>query len=335
MAGTNTKIDAFLAHLVNERRLSAHTVAGYRRDLKTFVKFLSHEEITDLHKLDFWKAREFVPFLHRYEDIDKKEHLSEAKSKRINEGRSSRSIDRALSAARGFFYYLLNEKKVSKDRLYREHRVANNPFVGVISRKDEKKLPKLLNVDHVTQLISFDPKSDLDYRDRAILELFYSSGLRLSELTGLNMKEVDLTERTIRVIGKGNKERLLPVGRYARDALHEWWKRRAKFVANDEDAVFITRSGRRLGARAIQQRVRVWAKRQGFPGVHPHMLRHSFASHLLESSGDLRAVQELLGHADMSTTQVYTHIDIQHLAKVYDQAHPRAHKLRAQKRDSS
>ena len=201
MVSTTPKIDAFLTKMEKEGRLSAHTVAGYRRDLKTFVKFLSHEEITDLHKLDFWKAREFVPFLHRYEDIDRKEHLSEVKRKRINEGRSSRSIDRALSAARGFFYYLLNEKKVSKDRLYREHRVSNNPFDGVIARKkDEKKLPKLQSADHVTQLVSFDPKSDLDYRDRAILELFYSSGLRLSELTGLNMKEVDLAEQTVRVI---------------------------------------------------------------------------------------------------------------------------------------
>ena len=335
MVSTTAKIDAFLAKLENEGRLSAHTIAGYRRDLKTFVKFLSNEEITDLHNFDFWKAREFVPFLHRYKDIDRRKHLSEVQKKRLKEGRSSRSINRALSAARGFFYFLLDERRVSKDRLYQEHKVANNPFVGITARKDDKKLPKLLSADHMTQLVSFDPKSDLDYRDRAILELFYSSGLRLSELTGLDMIEVDLTEQTVRVIGKGNKERLIPVGRYARDALHAWFERRAKFVANNKDAVFVTRSGRRLGARAIQQRVRLWAERQGFPDVHPHMLRHSFASHLLESSGDLRAVQELLGHADISTTQVYTHIDIQHIAKVYDQAHPRAHKRQVQKQDSS
>jgi integrase/recombinase XerC len=337
MVNTPARIEEFLGHLEKERRfsrLSDHTVKGYRRDIEILKKFVTHKEITDLRKFGTKEAHEFVSFLHRYQDVDRKDHLSKAQEKRIEEGRSSRSIDRALSAARKFFYYLLDERRVSKDRLYKEHRVSNNPFVGVITRKDEKKLPKLLNADHVTQLVSFDPKSDLDYRDRAILELFYSSGLRLSELSGLSMKEVDLTEQTVRVIGKGNKERLIPVGRYARDALHAWFERRAKFVANNEGAVFISRSGRRLGARAIQQRVGVWAKRQGFPDVHPHMLRHSFASHLLESSGDIRAVQELLGHADIKTTQIYTHLDIQHITKVYDKAHPRAHKRRAQKRDS-
>jgi integrase/recombinase XerC len=295
-----SEIDAFLSHLQNERRLSAHTVAGYRRDLAKLEVFVSGLTGSDLRHLKLVEAQFFPAQLHRL-------------------GLTSRSIQRALSAARSLYWYLVREKIV-----------RGNPFDGVQAPRGQRKLPETLSTDQAAKLLSIQPNSDLDYRDRAILELFYSSGLRLSELSGLNMKDADLTEQTVRVIGKGEKERLLPVGRYARDALHAWWERRAKFAINNEDAVFITRSGRRLGTRAIQKRVQVWAKRQGLGhGVHPHMLRHSFASHLLESSGDLRAVQELLGHADISTTQIYTHLDFQHLAKVYDQAHPRARKRRS------
>ena len=303
-------IDAFLGHLQDERQMSRHTVAGYRRDLVKLKVFIASLNGNDLLRLKPADARLFPAQLHR-------------------RGLSGRSIQRALSAARSLYRYLTREKFV-----------RSNPFDGIRAPRGDRKLPETLSVDQAAKLVAIEPKSDLDYRDRAILELFYSSGLRLSELSGLDVKHlatrnssgwVDLKERVAFVTGKGGKERLLPIGRYAHDALQAWCEHRGGVAAQDERAFFVGRSGRRLGVRAIQQRVQVWAKRQGLGhGVHPHMLRHSFASHLLESSGDLRAVQELLGHADISTTQVYTHLDFQHLAKIYDKAHPRAHK-----RDSS
>ena len=303
-------IDAFLGHLQDERQVSRHTVAGYRRDLSKLKIFVASLNGNDLLLLKPAEARLFPAQLHRH-------------------GLTGRSIQRALSAARSLYRYLVREKLV-----------RSNPFDGIRAPRGERKLPETLSADQAAKLVAIEPKSDLDYRDRAILELFYSSGLRLSELSGLDIKHlatrnssgwVDLKERVAFVTGKGGKERLLPIGRYAHDALQAWCEHRGGVAAQDEPAFFVGRSGRRLGVRAIQQRVQVWAKRQGLGhGVHPHMLRHSFASHLLESSGDLRAVQELLGHADISTTQVYTHLDFQHLAKVYDKAHPRA-----QKRDSS
>ena len=303
-------IDAFLGHLQDERQVSRHTVAGYRRDLSKLKIFVASLNGNDLLRLKPAEARLFPAQLHRH-------------------GLTGRSIQRALSAARSLYRYLV-----------RERLVRSNPFDGIRAPRGERKLPETLSADQAAKLVAIEPKSDLDYRDRAILELFYSSGLRLSELSGLDVKHlatrnssgwVDLKERVAFVTGKGGKERLLPIGRYAHDALQAWCEHRGGVAAQDERAFFVGRSGRRLGVRAIQQRVQVWAKRQGLGhGVHPHMLRHSFASHLLESSGDLRAVQELLGHADISTTQVYTHLDFQHLAKIYDKAHPRAHK-----RDSS
>ena len=303
-------IDAFLGHLQDERQVSRHTVAGYRRDLSKLKTFVASLNGNDLLRLKSAEARLFPAQLHRH-------------------GLTGRSIQRALSAARSLYRYLV-----------RERLVRSNPFDGIRAPRGERKLPETLSADQAAKLVAIEPKSDLDYRDRAILELFYSSGLRLSELSGLDVKHmatrnssgwVDLKERVASVTGKGGKERLLPIGRYAYDALQAWCEHRGGVAAQDERAFFVGRNGRRLGVRAIQQRVQVWAKRQGLGhGVHPHMLRHSFASHLLESSGDLRAVQELLGHADISTTQVYTHLDFQHLAKIYDKAHPRAHK-----RDSS
>ena len=303
-------IDAFLGHLQDERQVSRHTVAGYRRDLSKLKIFVASLNGNDLLRLKSAEARLFPAQLHRH-------------------SLTGRSIQRALSAARSLYRYLV-----------RERLVRSNPFDGIRAPRGERKLPETLSADQAAKLVAIEPKSDLDYRDRAILELFYSSGLRLSELSGLDIKHmatrnssgwVDLKERVASVTGKGGKERLLPIGRYAHDALQAWCEHRGGVAAQDERAFFVGRSGRRLGVRAIQQRVQVWAKRQGLGhGVHPHMLRHSFASHLLESSGDLRAVQELLGHADISTTQVYTHLDFQHLAKIYDKTHPRA-----QKRDSS
>ena len=303
-------IDAFLGHLQDERQMSRHTVAGYRRDLSKLKIFVASLNGNDLLRLKPAEARLFPAQLHRH-------------------GLMGRSIQRALSAARSLYRYLVREKLV-----------RSNPFDGIRAPRGERKLPETLSADQAAKLVAIEPKSDLDYRDRAILELFYSSWLRLSELSGLDVKHlatrnssgwVDLKERVAFVTGKGGKERLLPIGRYAHDALQAWCEHRGGVAAQDERAFFVGRSGRRLGVRAIQLRVQVWAKRQGLGhGVHPHMLRHSFASHLLESSGDLRAVQELLGHADISTTQAYTHLDFQHLAKIYDKAHPRA-----RKRDSS
>jgi len=299
-------IDAFLGHLQDERQVSRHTVAGYRRDLSKLKIFVASLNGNDLLRLKSAEARLFPAQLHRH-------------------GLTGRSIQRALSAARSLYRYLV-----------RERLVRSNPFDGIRAPRGERKLPETLSADQAAKLVAIEPKSDLDYRDRAILELFYSSGLRLSELSGLDIKHlatrnssgwVDLKERVAFVTGKGGKERLLPIGRYAHDALQAWCEHRGGVAAQDERAFFVGRSGRRLGVRAIQQRVQVWAKRQGLGrGVHPHMLRHPFASHLLESGADLRAIQELLGHADLSTTQVYTHLDFQHLAEVYDKAHPRAQK---------
>ena len=231
-------------------------------------------------------------------------------------GLSGRSIQRRLSALRTFYNYLLREQQVS-----------HNPGLDVRAPKSEQHLPDTLNVDDITRLMNVSRTDTLALRDLAMLELLYSSGLRLAELVALNTGDMDFNECVVRVTGKGAKTRVLPVGDKAVAALRAWMQVRPRQLQDRETAIFTGRSGKRLGARAVQQRVKDWARRQGVPGdIHPHTLRHSFASHLLESSGDLRAVQELLGHADISTTQIYTHLDFQHLAQVYDSAHPRARK---------
>jgi integrase/recombinase XerC len=234
-------------------------------------------------------------------------------------GLSGRSIQRLLSALRSFYAYL-----------QREGIIDNNPAQGVSAPKGKRELPRTLDVDQVAQLLSVEPSNDLLLRDQAMLELFYSSGLRLAELVSLNMSELDLDAALVRVIGKGAKTREVPIGRRAKAILLRWFSVRAAWAGQTtQEAVFITRRGHRLSPRTVQKRLRSWGLRQGFDvAIHPHRLRHAFATHLLESSGDLRAVQELLGHTDISTTQVYTHLDFQHLAKVYDQAHPRARKLK-------
>jgi integrase/recombinase XerC len=201
--------------------------------------------------------------------------------------------------------------------------------VHVQAPKPPRRLPATLDADQVASLLAISGDDFLTLRDRAILELFYSSGLRLAELVGLNMGDVDAADRTVRVTGKGSKTRVVPVGKAALAALHDWLEVRPEVAKAGEPALFLTRRGERISHRSVQARLSFWARRQGAPtGVHPHMLRHSFATHVLESSGDLRAVQEMLGHASLSTTQVYTHLDFQHLAHVYDQAHPRARKRR-------
>jgi integrase/recombinase XerC len=221
-----------------------------------------------------------------------------------------------LSAVRSFLTFLIRERVLS-----------NNCAVDVRAPKSQRRLPVTLDADAMARLLEIPAEDALAIRDRALMELLYSSGLRLAEIVGLQVQDLNVADRTVRVLGKGSKTRVLPVGRKALAALAAWLKIRAERVKADNPAVFVGATGRRLGARAIQKRVAYWALRQGLPmHVHPHLFRHSFASHLLESSGELRAVQELLGHADISTTQVYTHLDFQHLARIYDATHPRARK---------
>ena len=288
------QLDAYLEHLRSERQVSAHTLDGYRRDLLKVLALCEKNTIAAWPELDTRNLRTFIARLHA-------------------QGQSSRSLARLLSAVRGFYQYL-----------GREGLCRHDPAAGLAAPKGERRLPRALDADRTAQLLDGALEDDfLALRDQAMLELFYSSGLRLSELVGLNVAELDLPAGLVRVLGKGNKARELPVGRKAREAIEAWLPLR-QLVSPPDDALFVGRQGKRLTPRAIQLRVRQAGVRELGQHLHPHMLRHSFASHMLESSQDLRAVQELLGHADIATTQVYTHLDFQHLAKVYDGAHPRA-----------
>jgi integrase/recombinase XerC len=288
-------IERFLKHLASERRMSAHTLDSYRRDLGRVVTFCRREGIADWPALTSAAVRKFAAGEYR-------------------RGQAPRSIQRRLSALRSFCKFLLRERVLSA-----------NPALDVPTPKTPKHLPSTLDVDQMQQLLSFRTDEQLGVRDQAIMELFYSSGLRLSELTGLDLPDLDLRDRTVRVLGKGDRERILPVGRYAVAALTRWLAERRGLAAPGQPALFVSARGRRLGPRGVQARIASWAKRRGLPvHLHPHMFRHSFATHLLESSQDLRGVQELLGHANIATTQIYTHLDFQHLAKIYDATHPRA-----------
>ncbi|MBI5783404.1 MAG: tyrosine recombinase XerC [Gammaproteobacteria bacterium] len=290
-------LENFFRHLGDERRLSPLTLTHYRRDLSQCMAYCNGAGIAEWGRLTVAEVRGWVSALHR-------------------QGLSGKSIQRALSALRTFYRYLLREQIVTR-----------NPASGVSAPKSTRRLPVTLTPDQVTRLVTLEARDPLAARDRALLELLYSSGLRLSELVNLNIPELDLSAGIVRVTGKGRKVRDVPVGAKARAALRDWLAVRTQFAAAEEPAVFVTRNGKRLGGRTVQARLQQWAKRQGMEvPVHPHMLRHSFASHVLESSGDLRAVQEMLGHANISTTQIYTHLDFQHLAVVYDKAHPRARK---------
>lgn len=289
------RIDEFLRHLRLERRLSPHTASNYARDLGQLARYCRERGIDDWSGLNVHQVRGFVAWRHR-------------------QGVGGRTLQRELSALRTFFNYLL-----------REGAASHNPGAGVAAPKSQKRLPRALGVDQMDQLLTIAGDDPLAVRDRAMLELMYSSGLRLSELVGLDITDIDRNDGVVRVTGKGAKTRIVPVGRKALEALALWLRRRGELAGVEERALFVGKGGGRLSGRAVQQRFREHARRQGLEvPVHPHMLRHSFASHILESSGDLRAVQELLGHADIGTTQVYTHLDFQHLARVYDQAHPRA-----------
>ncbi|MGQ7816677.1 tyrosine recombinase XerC [Metapseudomonas furukawaii] len=287
-------LDAYLNHLRSERQVSAHTLEGYLRDLHKVLALCEKAGIANWQDLDARSLRGFVARLH-------------------HDGLASPSLSRLLSAVRGLYRYLI-----------REGRCRHDPAAGIQAPKGARRLPRTLDADRAQQLLDGAVEDDfIARRDHAMLELFYSSGLRLSELVGLDLDGLDLADGLVRVRGKGNKVRELPVGRKAREALEAWLPLRTG--ANPEDdAVFVSRQGRRLTPRAVRARVRQAGVRELGQHLHPHMLRHSFASHMLESSQDLRAVQELLGHADISTTQVYTHLDFQHLAAVYDRAHPRA-----------
>jgi integrase/recombinase XerC len=281
---------AFSAHLATRPRL---TREAYLRDVDKLAKAARDMPLTRLSRAQL--AR-FLASLH-------------------GKGLSGRSLARMLSAWRAFY-----EFAIERDRSLRE-----NPCAGLKAPKSARKLPSALSPDEAVRLVALDGDDRWTLRDRALLELAYSSGLRLSELASLDVDGVDLAQGEVRVVGKGSKERVVPVGKAAREAIHRWLAQRRTLAAADERAMFVGSSGCRVSARTIERRLAAWAIKRGLHRhVHPHMLRHSFASHVLQSSGDLRAVQEMLGHASIASTQVYTHLDFQALAKVYDAAHPRA-----------
>lgn len=289
--------DEFLRHLAHARRLSPNTLSGYRRDLTAASNWMASQGIDDFRQADETAIQALIAARHR-------------------SGLSGRSLQRQLSALRTLYRYLQDQGETRA-----------NPAESVRAPKSPRKLPATLDADEVARLLDIDDEEPLATRDRALLELFYSSGLRLAELASLRWEDLDQSGGTVRVTGKGSRTREVPVGAAAKRALDRWRAERAQWPGADCPEVFISRQGQGLSHRAIQSRVRHWAQRQGlWQRVHPHLLRHSFATHILESSSDLRAVQELLGHANISTTQVYTHLDFQHLARVYDKSHPRARK---------
>ncbi len=285
-------IEEFLSHLHVERRMSVHTLDAYRRDLGALQDWTEQQGGSDITTLPTEQLRAFIAAEHRRK-------------------LSPKSLQRRLSACRSFYQWLL-----------KHGRIASNPAAVIRAPKAPRKLPQVLDADEAVRLVEVPTDVPLGLRDRALLELFYSSGLRLSELCALRWRDLDLADGLVTVLGKGSKQRSVPVGSHARTALSAW---KCEQASASDTPVFPGRGGHPISPRAVQLRLRLLAQRQGlFKRVHPHLLRHSFASHVLESSGDLRGVQELLGHADIATTQIYTHLDFQHLAKVYDAAHPRA-----------
>ncbi len=285
---------AYLAYLSVTRRLSPLTCESYGRDLDVLMNL---SRGIALEHLQIHHIRRFLAQLHA-------------------NGFSGRSLARMLSAWRGLYNYLA-----------RHHGYACNPCAGVRAPKSPRSLPRTLSPDEALKLLEFDTPDLVALRDKAMFELCYSSGLRLAELANLKPEDLSLAEGIVRVTGKGNKTRDVPVGSKAMQVVREWIKQRATLAKPGETGLFLSRHGRNISRRSIDQRLKIQAVKQGISGrIHPHVLRHSFASHVLQSSGDLRAVQEMLGHASISTTQVYTHLDFQHLSKVYDATHPRARK---------
>jgi integrase/recombinase XerC len=308
----------FRRYMNSERRLSAHTDSNYARDLAALVKYCDRTGLEEWSALDTQHIRVFAAHSHAG-------------------GLSPRSVQRRLSAVRSFYEFLIRENHERPNGSATLSGVRHNPAHDVRAPKAAKRLPETLDPDQMARLL--DIQSDdgpanrgpghrsFVLRDRAIMELLYSSGLRLAELVGLDVEHLQLAEGMVRVLGKGSKTRIVPVGSVAIDVLKKWLLERAAVAKPEEKSLFVGRGGKRLGPRAIQIRVAQWARRQGLSmHVYPHLFRHSFATHLLESSRELRGVQELLGHADISTTQVYTHLDFQHLARIYESSHPRARK---------
>lgn len=285
----------YLDFLKNIKGLSDNTIKAYKRDLNKFLRFLDTFNVKNCIDLTEEMCSSWIADL-------------------FQRGTSARSIQRHISSAKGFFDYL---KKTGL--------IIDSPFQLINSPKSQSYLPNVLSPEEVSQLLNFKPKNTQEKRDIAIIELIYSSGLRVSEAVNANLSDFEENKNFLRVIGKGSKTRLVPVGRFAKNAIEEWIIERKKLITND-DAIFVNLRGNRISTRAIQERIKNIALMQGLPPVNPHMLRHSFATHLLESSGDLRSVQELLGHSSLSTTQIYTRLDYQHLIKVYENSHPRAHK---------
>jgi len=299
-------INEFIYHLQRERRLSAHTVSNYERDLAKLTAYCEDKKVDCWDQINPAIARGFVAANYR-------------------KGLSGRSISRILSTSRSFYRYLV-----------REEYVAVNPFDGVSAPKSSKPLPEVLTAEQVVRLVELTGDDTLAVRDRAVVELFYSSGLRLQELSDLDVQDIDFDQSLVRVLGKGSKTRIVPMGSHATEALKQWLVRRDEWAGPWENALFVTNRRTRMSNRTVQKMLERRAVEQGIPvRVHPHILRHSFATHVLESSSDIRAVQELLGHANLSTTQIYTHLDFGHLSKQYDKAHPRAKKKPAASTDNS
>ena len=329
-------IERFRQYLTTERRCSPHTVAAYTRDLQALVSYCDRSNLESWTAIDSGHLRSFAARLH-------------------SGGLGPRSIQRRLSAVRSFYEFLQREAHVLRNSTHaadanraaadptraadpngaaeRERdqvaRIRSNPGQDVRAPKAARRLPQTLDADQMARLLEIPAGEPFATRDRAIMELLYSSGLRLAEIVGLDLGSLHLRDRTVDVLGKGRKARVVPVGRVALRALEQWLTERAGLAKAGEQALFVGRSGRRLGRRAVELRVTYWARRQGLDAkVYPHLFRHSFASHLLESGAELRGVQELLGHADIATTQIYTHLDFQHLARIYDATHPRARRAK-------
>ena len=293
------EIQEFLSYLESVKQYSKHTISGYKRDLTKLSGYLLNIDIEDWQSVNEHELRTFVNSERR-------------------RGLSPRSIQRVLSTSRSFFEYLLIEGIIKL-----------SPAQNINSPKSAQLLPKAMDADLVQRLLDFKPNGLIEVRDKAIAELLYSSGLRLSEVCTLDVQDLELKERVCRVTGKGNKMRVVPVGKKAIQAIRDWLIHRKELKnskRSSSEAMFLNNKGKRISARSIQLRLEKLCAQRGLPGINPHMLRHSFASHVLESSGDLRAVQEMLGHADIATTQIYTKLDFKHLSKVYDSAHPRARK---------
>ncbi|MDB3950115.1 tyrosine recombinase XerC [Gammaproteobacteria bacterium] len=285
----------YLDFLENIKGLSKNTTSSYQRDLNKLSKFLQASDINGFNGLSEEICSAWIADLFQHNV-------------------SARSIQRHISSAKGFFNYL---KKIGL--------VTDSPFDLISSPKSPSHLPSVLSPEEVSQLLNFKPKNAQEKRDLAIIELIYSSGLRVSEAVNVDLNDFEDNKNFLRVLGKGSKTRLVPVGRYAQNAINDWMVEREKLSTND-NALFVNLRGNRISTRSVQERIKSIAIMQGLPPVNPHMLRHSFATHLLESSGDLRSIQELLGHSSLSTTQIYTRLDYQHLIKVYEKSHPRAHK---------